>query len=417
MTDSAGKAGPNEIFLAGATYAGEPGSNPAGTGGGPAKGGSGGGAGAYRSNWCCNLGGNGDPGAGGEAGTANPTPGADESPTEAKAGEAYEPGAASTGATGFPGAGGGGGGGASGEDNGVLEGGGDGGGGGGGGGIGGAGGAGGGGGGGSFGVYLDGGAQVAVELGSTITPGEGGAGGTGGAGGNGGAGGPGGKGSSFASSEIGAGGNGGAGGSGGAGSGGGGGLGGPSYAIFTADSASSAESSTDTVLGEGKPGPGGVAGGGGTTPAPSGGGGPSESLLRQLHVGRHAAGPAPRLCRRQGRKRAHDDRVPLALHRHDHPQARGWKSRRGGRYRLCCARLRSDPRQAQVLIAARTRRTLRIPFSKLGRRELKHPKTLHVEMNVELKTNGSKARTYSQALVLTKTKLPTTEKPKRGQRG
>jgi hypothetical protein len=418
-TDSAGKAGPGEIFLAESTYEGEPGSKgflPRSTAS-EANGGAGGKPGAYRSTGCCaHGGGDGAPGTAGAAGAANSSTGANEPSSAATAGASYEPGAASPGAAGLPGGGGGGGGGGSGEDTGVVEGGGDGGGGGGAGGAGGGGGTGGQGGGGSFGIYLDGASSVAVELGSTITPGEGGAGGNGGTGGNGGAGGAGGKGDSYASEEIGAGGNGGAGGAGGAGSGGGGGLGGPSYAIFQADGSTSvAEVSADTVLGEGRPGPGGVAGGGGATPAPSGGGGPSSACSSNCETTNSLPVLLPSYAVVQG-----TSAITILKCRARCTGTIVLKPT-GGKAAALHASGRSARASGPTLgrlafsLPADTTRTLRIPLTKVGRRDLKHVKTLRVTMTILLRTHGSKARTYSQTLVLRKAKRPATEKPRRGR--
>jgi hypothetical protein len=210
-------------------------------------------------------GGSGGGGGGGSAGT--PGPGA-TAPTQQ--GEAWSGGVGSIGGTGSPG--GGGGGGAGGGESRCATGlcfssSGNGGGGGGGGGAGGTGGGGGKPGGGSFGVYLDGGSSVTVEFGSTITAGNGGEGGRGAEGGKGGAGGAGGAGSTLNACANGVcsghGGSGGAGGQGGQGGAGGGGEGGPSFAVYKADSGSSAELALDTVVTAGLPGSGGATPGAG----------------------------------------------------------------------------------------------------------------------------------------------------------
>lgn len=183
-------------------------------------------------------------------------------------GNAWTGNAGANGSMGTHGSGGGGGGGGAGNtdfQSPYSNGGGGSGGGGGEGGAGGAGGTGGQPGGGSFGVFAHDSGVVLQN--STLTPGNGGDGGNGGTGGTGGArglGGPGGGGSSCNDGDGepdngGAGGNGGHGQPGGAGGAGGGGTGGPSYGLYVSGSGSYA--STDTTMGSGTAGVGGVKGG------------------------------------------------------------------------------------------------------------------------------------------------------------
>ena len=312
----------------------------------------------------------------------------------------------------MPGGGGGGGGGWSSNDNGFANGGGDGGGGGGAGGEGGAGGAGGEGGGGSFGVDLDGSSKLVVDLGSTIHAGDGGSGGNGGSGGSGGKGGAGGRGNTISLSQVGAGGNGGAGGSGGPGGGGGGGIGGPSYIVYAADSTSVFERSEDTTLIAGEPGAGGVAGGGGgSTPATSGGGGPSGPCVGSC--GSTASLPVllPVYATVSGGRvatvlKCHvrcSGTITLTLPAKASAAGAWARVARGG------AVLGS----LKFSLPANRSTALRVPLNSIGTARLKHSKMLRVNMAVTLRLGRAKAKTYSQALVVSKTKLPTKLKPKK----
>ncbi len=367
-------------------------------------GGGGGTYGPYVSNWIGESPRSGAPGAGGSAGTSG-SAAANEESKAASAGESYLPGAAPAGEPGVPGGGGGGGGGGSGNDNGLANGGGDGGGGGGGGGEGGAGGAGGAGGGGSFGVYLDGSSKLVVDLGSTIHAGGGGNGGNGGSGGSGGSGGAGGKGNTKSSSQVGAGGNGGAGGSGGPGGGGGGGIGGPSYIVYSADSTSVFERSEDTTLIAGAPGSGGVAGGGGSTPAPSGGGGPSSPCVGSCASTASLPVLLPVYATVSG------GRVITVLKCHKRCTgtitltlpAKAAAAGAGARVAGAGAVLG----RLNFSLPANRSKTLKVPLNATGRARLKRSKSLRVSMTVSLRLGKAKPKSYTQVLVVSRTKLPT----------